>query len=256
MADHVATESPEEALRRIRKFTQVFSYLVDDLGWPAERDDLLDDEDLASVIYEWETGQLGIPKDQVRDLRRFQQLRPITTGQPWGVFFLEFAGSRLPRTQVRRLLQALVRRKRSSTATHPTWSLDDLLFVILTGSDDPVELHLLAFSGDNHAIAEFRTLSWCPTHSPHRHLRRLHEELLPHLTWPNDERDVENWRQQWRKAFKLRPGQPITDAKRLVERMADTARDLRDQIRCVLIAEERGGGGHLPNLWERYAPSS
>ena len=241
MARNVPADHPD-TMRRIRTFAEVFQYLVDVQGWPLEMEHLHDDEDLSAVTYDWDPAELGIPTDRLQDLRRFQQMRPLTADQPWGVFFLEFAGARLPRTQVRQLLRALVHRKRASASpSNRTWHLDDLLFVVIAGTGDSVELHLVAFKGDDPANAQFRTLSWRPAQSPSRHLRRLHQELLPHLAWPADDSDTESWRHAWSEAFKLPAGQAISDATRLVERMSRTARDLRTQIRKSLVAEKGSG---------------
>lgn len=176
-------------------------------------------------------------------------MRPLTAEQPWGVFFLEFAGSRLPITQVRRLLGSLVKKKRETRATRgQAWRLDDLLFIVITGVDDSMQLHLLAFSGGDPRSAGFLPLAWRPVQSPDRHLRRLAEELLPRLAWPDDESDTEGWCSAWREPFKLPIGQTIKDAARLAERMAKTARDLRDQIGEALRGEQ--GSGPFSTLME------
>ena len=230
-----------EALSRIRNFAQLFQYLIDVLGWPLETDDL-EDEDLAAITYDWGPEELGIPADRLSDLRRLQQMRPLTADQPWGVFFLEFAGSRLPITQVRRLLGSLVKKKRvTGDARRRAWSLDDLLFIVITGVDDSMQLHLLAFRGGDPRSAGFLPLAWRPVQSPERHLRRLAEELLPRLSWPDDDHDIQSWRNAWREPFELPVGQPIRDAARLAEKMAKTARDLRDQIENALESEQGSG---------------
>ena len=237
-----------EALSRIRNFAQLFQYLIDVLGWPLETDDL-EEEDLVAITYDWGPEELGIPRDRLSDLRRLQQMRPLTADQPWGVFFLEFAGSRLPITQVRRLLGSLVKKKRvTGNARRRAWSLDDLLFIVITGVDDSMQLHLLAFRGDDPRSAGFLPLAWRPAQSPTRHLRRLAEELLPRLSWPDDDHDIKSWRNAWREPFELPAGQPIKDAARLAEKMAKTARDLRDQIGKALENEQ--GSGPFSTLME------
>ena len=123
----------------------------------------------------------------------------------------------------------------------PTWALDSLLFIVITGTGDDVELHVLAFKGDNPQTAEFRSLAWRPAHAPTRHLQRLSEELLPCLAWPDDERDTESWRKAWWEAFKLPVGRAIKDSARLADRMARTAHDLRTQIREALGREDGSG---------------
>ena len=229
-----------ETLRSIRAFAQVFKYLSDERGWPLDAD-ALDEDDLDSLTYDWDPEEFDIPPGSLDALRRLRQMRPVTAGQPWGVFFLEFTGARLPITQVRRILRALVARKRDSgNGSRPSWRLDDLLFIVSTGAGDTMELHLITFRGDSPQGAEFRSLSW-RTDTPTGHLRRLAEELLPCLEWPEDPDDVESWQASWREAFKLPVGQAIRDAARLAERMAATARDLRDQIAAALHAEHGTG---------------
>ncbi|MYJ13558.1 MAG: N-6 DNA methylase [Acidimicrobiia bacterium] len=234
-----------EKLRRIRTFNQVFKYLIDERGWPLDAD-ALDVEDLEALTYDWDPQELGIPAEALGDLQRLRQMRPATAQQPWGVFFLEFSGVRLPITQVRRILRALVAKKRAAGATgRPSWNLADLLFIVSTGAAGTVELHFVAFGGDTPASAEFRPLTWRPD-SPPGHLRRLAEDLLPWLDWPDDDRDAEAWRAAWRRAFKLPAGQTIRDAARLAERMASTAGDLRDQIAAAL--DDEAGEGPFSRL--------
>ncbi|MCY3562270.1 MAG: hypothetical protein OXH20_14080, partial [bacterium] len=165
-----------EKLRRIRTLAQVFKYLVDERGWPLDAD-ALDVEDLESLTYDWDPEELGIPAEALGNLERLRQMRPVTAQQPWGVFFLEFSGARLPITQVRRILRALVTKKRAAGAAgRPSWNLADLLFMVSTGAASTVELHFIAFGGDTPASAEFRPLTWRPD-SPPGHLRRLAEDL-------------------------------------------------------------------------------
>ena len=234
--NHELSSHHDEALRGIRTFADVCDYFVDELEWPLDLSQL-DDESLEDITFDWDPNELGIPRERLKNLQRLRQMRPLTAGQPWGVFFVEFDGARLPRMQVRRLLQALVQRKRADkSSTRRTWQLDDLLFVVLTGAGDSVELHLLAFVGQTAQSAEFRSLSWRPAQSPKAHLHRLSQDLLPHLRWPDD-KNPDLWRTNWWEAFKLPVGQAIKDSTRLVDRMAKTALDLRDQILKELVAE-------------------
>lgn len=231
-----------ETMRGLRTFAQVFQYLVDEQGWPLDLPEDLVDDDLTAVTYDWDPDEMGIPAKRLDDLKRFQQMRPLTASQPWGVFFLEFGGPRLRYTPIRRMLRALVTKKRTASAAGTrTWALGDLLFIVITGTGDDVEVHLLAFQGSDPQTAEFRSLAWRPAQAPARHLQRLSEELLPCLAWPDNNIDTESWRKAWREAFKLPVGQTIRDSVRLADRMAKTALDLRTQIREAL-GRENGSG--------------
>ena len=235
-----ASASGVERLRAIRAWPEMLRYFIDELRWPLEDESLLEGEDLEDLTYDWDLTEFGI-RDTTSPIRHVHQLRPFTADQPWGIFFVELAGQRLLITQLRRLLSKLVARKRESgSGANRSWRLDDLLFVVMTGSGDSIELNLLAFFRID-GRTEFRCLPWRPAGSSSRHLHRLHEELLPSLMWPDDEDDVAAWRSAWRKPFTLRPGQTIRSAVRLAERMSRTARDLREQIGEALDIEDGTG---------------
>jgi hypothetical protein len=224
-------------LRKVRTLSDVLEFLADDLDWPIG-DNTFDDS-----TFDYTPEELGVPAEQVPKLRNLRQLRPLEQHQPWGIFFIEFDGPRLPLTPLRRLLQRLVATKRA-TKQHSTWALDDLLFVITTESADTVELHFVAFAEKEGHVAEILSLPWQPAHSPDRHLQRLAKELLPHLQWPANPDDEAAWRDEWRAAFKLRHGEVIGNAQRLAERMAEVAVVLRECIAGALRKEKKSGPFH------------
>ena len=235
------SEAAAERLRDIRTWPQLLEYFIDELGWPLGDGDLLEEDDLEDITYDWDLEDLGFPQRQDPPIRRVRQIRPLTAKQPWGIFFIELAGQRLLITWLRRLLSALISRKQMNRGGDlRSWDLDDLLFVVMTGSEDTIDLNLLVF----YKVEEkpvFRCLQWSPAGSSSRHLRRLDTELLPHLAWPRDEEDAAAWQAAWRRPFTLRPGEAIRSADRLADRMARTARDLRDQIGEALEGEDGGG---------------
>lgn len=231
----MTTLNPDQ-LRHITSFEDVIEYLTDELDWPIGADDL------EEATFDWDPDELGIPAERVPHLASLRQLRPLERAQPWGIFFLEFDGPRLPLTALRRLLDKLVTKKRASgTGTLRTWKLDDLLFIITTSTGDSVELHFIAFFEQPDKPAEIRSIPWRPGQSPAQHLRRVATELLPHLAWPDDPEAVDEWRTEWRAAFKLRHGEAIASAIRLAERMADTAQGLRREVADALTAEKPNG---------------
>jgi hypothetical protein len=226
-----------ELLRDVRDLESVLKFLADELDWPVDLDQL------EESYFDWDPEELGIPVERVPSVVSLRQLRPLTAEQPWGLFFMEFSGPRLPLMTLRRLLQSLVTKKRQTgDGSRRTWDLDDLLFIITTNSGSSVELHFIAFFDEPGHAAEVRSLAWRPDQSPAQHLHRLARELLPHLAWPDDEVVVpDHWRRAWRNAFKLRHGEAIASATRLAERMADTAFALRAEIGDALAAEGADG---------------
>lgn len=223
-------------LREVRTIGEVLEYLSDELDWPITADNL------EAATFDFSPEDLGIPADRVPHLESLRQLRPITANQPWGIFFLEFEGPRLPLTAVRRLLNRLVTKKRSAgDGSRRTWGLKDLLFIIATSGGESVELHFVAFFDQPEGPPEIRSVPWRPRQSPDRYLARVASELLPHLAWPDDPANAGEWSAEWRRAFKLRHGEAIGTANALVDRMAKTARRLRDDIASELEREDGDG---------------
>ena len=107
-------------LRSVRSLEDLLGFLEDELDWP------LNGIELEDVSYEYTPAELGIPEERMPNLNSLRRLRPLAADQPWGVVFAEFAGPRLPITPLRRLLQALVNRKRAGAgADRQTWDLND-----------------------------------------------------------------------------------------------------------------------------------
>ncbi|WP_428116811.1 hypothetical protein [Candidatus Poriferisodalis sp.] len=227
-------------LRRIRTQADFFEYLADELGWPLDVADM----DEERLTWEWLPDEVGIDPAEMSSLRRLRQLRPLSADQPWGIFFVEFDRERLPVTQFRRVAQAFARRRsqRAPGDDRPRWDAENLLFVVTTGGDQTVQLHLLALWNRDGRADEIRSLAWRPRQGSDHHLARLHHELLPRLAWPADDQAIADaWTAQWREAFKLPLGAAISTASRLAEQMAACAGDLRDQIAEALAAEAGSG---------------
>ena len=229
-----------ERLRKVRTADDLLRYFINELDWPLDDETMLEDEEVDDLTFDWDLEELGVPRLTRARIERVRQVRPFTVDQPWGIFFVDLVGERLLITRLRGILNALIRRRRGAgDADLRSWALDDLLFVVTTGRGETTELHVLAFF-EVEGKVEFRCVSWRPADSTLR-LRRLAEELLPQLTWPDDEEEVDAWRDAWRSPFTLRPGEVIDSAARLADRMSRTARVLRDQITEAMDSEEGEG---------------
>ena len=100
MATRVAPQDPLiERLRSATSITSLVRYLHDELNWPVDLD-AIDD-----AFYDYEPEELGIKPEHQVAIKTIKQLRPLTSGQPWGIFFVEFDKHRLPMVVLRRVLQ-------------------------------------------------------------------------------------------------------------------------------------------------------
>ena len=100
-----------EQLRSIRDFESLVEYLRDELEWPIEETDFDD------LTFDYAPEELGIDEKNAAKFETIKQLRPLYSGQPWGIFFVEFEPKRLPVVALRRILSRLIIKKENQGRT-------------------------------------------------------------------------------------------------------------------------------------------
>ena len=105
-----------DRLAKIRRFDQLVAFLRDELDWPIGR------ADFEELTYDYEAHELGIDAKNSAKIQEIKRLRPLVTGQPWGVFFVKFAPKRLPVVALRRILSqvAIKTRPQAQAADRPS----------------------------------------------------------------------------------------------------------------------------------------
>ena len=224
-------------LASIRRFDQLVAYLRDELGWP------IDSDDFEELTFEYAPEELGIDAKNAAKIQEIKRLRPLVTGQPWGIFFVKFEPMRLPVVALRRILGRVALKKRAAAnlSERQAWAPDDLLFVSSYGEGDERRIAFAHFStpGDGHDLPTLKVLGWDNLDTP-LHLDSIARQLTGHLKWPDDE-DPDTWRDGWRAAFTLRHREVITTSKQLSERLAALARAIRDRTQTALAIESESG---------------
>src|SRR5882762_898170 len=130
------------ALRAIRTFPQLIRYLRDEMGWPVQG------ADFEELTFEYTPEELGIDTASAAKIQEIKRLRPLSAGQPWGIFFVKFEPKRLPVVALRRVLSRVVLKKRASanSAERAVWQADDLLFISNYGEGDDRQISFAHFS--------------------------------------------------------------------------------------------------------------
>ena len=227
-----------ERLARIRRFDQLVAYLRDELGWP------IDSGKFDELSFDYTPEELGIAAKNAAQIKEIKRLRPLVTGQPWGIFYIKFEPKRLPVVALRRILGKVALKKRPSAndSERRTWAVDDLLFISNYGEGEQRRIAFAHFSKPQygHDLPTLKVLGWDNLDTA-LHLDAVARELTDHLTWPDDEDDPDAWRERWRAAFKLRQREVITTSKQLSDRLANLARAIRDRIRGALAIETKSG---------------
>ena len=227
-----------DRIRQIKTFPSLVKYLRDELNWPIEADDFED------LTYDWEPEELGIDKASAAKIDEVKQLRPLADDQPWGIFFVKFEPKQLPVVALRRLLNSMVIRKRESAnkSERQAWVMNDLMFISSYGDSDERHISFAHFSqpeGKND-LPTLKVLGWDNSDTP-LHLDLVASRLTACLAWPDDEDDIDGWRNTWQSAFSLRHRETITTAKDLATRLAALARAIRDRIATTLAIETDKG---------------
>lgn len=212
----------------------LLTLLLDGLGWPIP-DGLTWD----GLHLPWEPEELHLDRQKVADLKYIAQVPKLKTNQTFGVWVLKFVGGRLPVGAIRRLVQRLVRneRARKGGGTHAQWALPDLLFFCLSDGEDHL-LHVVNFR-EKDGKRVLNVLSW-NTEPTQARLDLLVRRGIPDLIWgsPDGPRIVMG--PEFGKGFTgYREG--IRSAKALSARMAEVARDVRDEVRGMYEVETEGG---------------
>src|SRR5437667_7011652 len=100
----------KEALAHVHDLPSLLNdLLADTRDWPL-RDRI---EDPTDISFGWTPEELrakGLDKHLLEG--EIRQLRPLRTGQRWGIFLIEFANTRIYRTHLRQVLRGLVPNRR------------------------------------------------------------------------------------------------------------------------------------------------
>src|SRR6266576_1763984 len=185
-------------LKTIKTFPALVRYLRDELGWP------IDSADFEELTFDYTPEELGIEPASAAKIQEIKRLRPLTANQPWGIFFVKFEPKKLPVVALRRILSQVALKKRSSanSADRAAWAADDLLFVSNYGEGDERQISFAHFSQAEarHDLPTLKVLGWDNLDTA-LHLDAVAKELTQHLAWPDNDTDMEAWRDRWRSAF-------------------------------------------------------
>ncbi|HUG00049.1 MAG TPA: type ISP restriction/modification enzyme [Ilumatobacter sp.] len=237
MAFDAVSARPRVAAHSIHDFKTLVAFLSEELGWP------IDVSNPDSAAFDYEPSELGLDKVHKVKVREIRQLRPFLQGQPWGIFYLDFEPKRLPMVVLRRILGALVPKKRQSAAPaqRAVWACGDLLFVSILGESDRRTVSFAHFQDVPDGPPQLQSFSWDDRET---HLFYLETENLDRLRWPRNTNDSAAWRDSWSRAFTAKHLQTIRSSKELSLELANVAKRTRALIREIYRYESKGGPLH------------
>jgi predicted helicase len=229
-----------QRLQEIKTLPSLLKYLKDDLNWPIGSDDTED------VTFEYDPADLGFDTASTAKIEEVRQLRPLTAGQKWGIFWVKFGKKQLPVQMLRRALGNLVVKKRTSTkkADKAAWEMHDLLFISAYGDDSNRHITFAHFSqeeGSESSLPVLKVLGWDDDDTL-LHLKDTYKTLVSSLDWDKtDTTDSEAWRKQWSSAFTVGHREVINTTKELVEELAKLATVIKKSVLTSIKAETEKG---------------
>jgi hypothetical protein len=224
-----------ERLRSIRSFPSLLKYLREELDWPIESDDV------EQLTFDYEPEEIGLDPKTAAKVRYIKQLRPFPGQEVWGIFYVDFEPKRLPVVVLRRILQALVIKKRQSATKSQlkTWGLHDLLFISSYGEGDERAITFAHFKDEeSDTLPSLKVIGW-DAQDTALHIDHCSKEL-GNLRYRED-MSSDQWRQSWSSAFTLGHREAITTSKALAEKMAELAGRIRKRVSAILKIESEKG---------------
>ena len=237
-----------EKLRHIQTIPALVKYLDEELGWHVSVDDWED------AVFDWQPEELNLKAEHQVAIKSIKQLRPLVTGQPWGIFFVDFDKGQLPIVVLRRMLNGLVMKRRVKGSGHQTWLARYLLFVSSFGETSSREIALAHFTEESDVgdLPTLRVLGWDEADTA-LELGYTARTLKEKLRWPahsTTKAEQDAWRAQWAGAFSLKYRQVINDSKTLALVLAGLAKSIRSRVNAVLALEN--DKGHLRQLHKAF----
>lgn len=220
-------------------------FLAHGLHWP-----IPDGMEWDDLPIDWSLEDLDLDPEKVGPIKVYQL--NLVTGQDVGILVLELDNKRLPVAAVRRIIERFLTTPggKSRSGKRPAWKEERILVFCFSPHDSSVHALGVALEDGRRVL---RTLSWSKN-SPSARLELVAQRGIPELVW--GERGPALTTGLSRVAgFGAYRG-AIKSAATLAGRMAEVARDLRDEVVDLIALETMGGPMRtlLAEFQERLLP--
>lgn len=231
--------------KKIKNFDTLLLYLSENLNWKIETDDIYDIDD---ITYDFDANDIGLKDEEFAKIVQLKQVRPMTSNQNWGVFFVEFDSKRFEITSLRKILSCFIPKRRNAE-NHAVWRHKDLQFWCFWGEAEYRTLGVAYFEDKQNGLPQIKMISCAPEVEDFTQIN-IFENRLKKLSWPQDDSDNEKWHSEWASAFTMNYYQNINDSETLTNALSEQAQNIRNQILSVLKVETSNGYVHL--LYDKF----
>ena len=230
---------PTIKLQQVKNFDKLLKYLETELGWPVEGreiDDIAFPFDLES--------DLGLDKNEVAKVRHVYRLKKMHKKQPFGIFFVDFEGKKMPVSVLKRILRnlALKRKANAKAADQLAWDVEDLIFISAVGEekDSTREISFAHFRKEPDNRHVLKVMAWDGGDTPLK-MDHLDDVLHEFLRFPDDTNDVDAWRKSWTAAFRTGIRQNIRRSEELAQALAALAMRINKEALSLIKKESANG---------------
>ena len=234
-------------IRNVHDMNSLIEYFSEKLGWNI---DTMSFDDIEDITYDFSAADIGLKEEAFAKINSLRLLQPMTDTQKWGIFCVEFDSRKFEPSAMRKILSALIPRRRNmNTPDHAIWQQQDLLFICNWGEGNERTIGLAHFEDREKGLPQIKMISCAPAIEDPIVLQHFEQDLQK-LSWPEDPLDVEAWQQQWSDAFAYGYREIIQTSSALTIRLAAEAQHIRDRILDTMKVERSNGYVHL--LCEKF----
>ncbi len=230
---------PTIKLQQVKNFDKLIKYLETELGWPVEGREI---DDIA-FPFDLEA-DLGLDKKEVAKVRHVYRLKKMHKKQPFGIFFVDFEGKKMPVSVLKRILRtlALKRRANATAADQLAWDVEDLIFISAVGEEKDAsrEISFAHFRKEPDNRHVLKVMAWDGGDTPLK-MDHLDDVLHEFLRFPDDTNDVDAWRKSWTAAFRTGIRQNIRRSEELAQALAALAMRINKEALSLIKKESANG---------------
>jgi predicted helicase len=221
--------------------------LSEECGWPINADDF--DSSWGGPFWDYSKEELGLPDDMDIELAGYQLIPAQGFEDKMRIYFLSIEGSgRLHVTRLRAILKELARknrRPRPGEGAAIDVGVEDIIFVCSLLEPKNTTRYFCHFQDKEDGKRPKLMIGpkWEDAQSKEERDNAV-TILRENLQWPEQDKDLDEWRDEWSKAFTVEHLYVPKTSKQLAKRLAVLAAQIRESIPEMYKLENEKGPIH------------
>lgn len=224
------------ALKSVNSIESMLRYCNDSLKWNIDEEYF---DDIDELTYDFSASDLGIKDEEFAKINVLKQMRPLTDNQDWAVFFVEFEGKHIDVTALRKVLNAIVPKRKNRDRM--TWACDHIFFMCIWGEYAVRSVGFSAFEENGKTLPVMKIIYCTPTIESNEGIHNF-ENKIALLECNSNENFIDRLK-FWSHSLKRR-NQNIHSAQQLTEILANKAVEFTSILSNQYMIENDNGKIH------------